>query len=79
VRGSIVGTRKDLQEALDFANEGLVKATVTSAKLEDINDVFDKMKKGQIDGVSFWILLDKINLLLFVFLSPADFVCRVFN
>ncbi len=50
VRGSIVGTRKDLQEALDFANEGLVKATVTSAKLEDINDVFDKMKKGQIDG-----------------------------
>jgi len=50
VRGSIVGTRKDLQEALDFANEGLVKATVTSAKLEDINDVFDKMKAGQIDG-----------------------------
>jgi propanol-preferring alcohol dehydrogenase len=28
----------------------LVKATVTAAKLEDINDVFDKMKKGQIDG-----------------------------
>ena len=50
VRGSIVGTRKDLQEALDFANEGLVKATVTSAKLEDINEVFDKMKAGQIDG-----------------------------
>lgn len=50
VRGSIVGTRKDLQEALEFANEGLVKATVTPAKLEDINDVFDKMKKGQIDG-----------------------------
>jgi len=50
VRGSIVGTRKDLQEALDFANEGLVKATVTPAKLEDINDVFDKMKAGQIDG-----------------------------
>lgn len=50
VRGSIVGTRKDLQEALDFANEGLVRANVTSAKLEEINDVFDKMKKGQIDG-----------------------------
>ena len=45
-----MGTRKDLQEALDFANEGLVKATVTPAKLEDINDVFDKMKAGQIDG-----------------------------
>lgn len=50
VRGSIVGTRKDLQEAIEFANEGKVKANVTSAKLEDINDVFDKMKKGQIDG-----------------------------
>ncbi len=50
VRGSIVGTRKDLQEALEFANEGLVKATVTPAKLEDINDVFDKMKNNKIDG-----------------------------
>lgn len=50
VRGSIVGTRKDLQEAIEFANEGKVKANVTSAKLEDINEVFDKMKKGQIDG-----------------------------
>ncbi|WP_236586188.1 alcohol dehydrogenase AdhP [Sphingobacterium spiritivorum] len=50
VRGSIVGTRKDLQEALDFANEGLVKATVTAAKLEDINSVFDQMKAGKIDG-----------------------------
>lgn len=50
VRGSIVGTRKDLQEAIEFANEGKVKATVTTAKLEDVNDVFDKMKAGKIDG-----------------------------
>ena len=50
IRGSIVGTRKDLQEAIEFAAEGKVKANVTSAKLEDINDVFDKMKKGQIEG-----------------------------
>ncbi len=50
IRGSIVGTRKDLQEAIEFAHEGKVKATVHAAKLEDINDVFDKMKKGQIDG-----------------------------
>ncbi len=50
VRGSIVGTRKDLQEAIDFAVEGKVKATVHSAKLEDINDIFDSMKKGQIEG-----------------------------
>jgi len=50
IRGSIVGTRKDLQEAIEFAKEGKVKANVTSAKLEDVNEVFDKMKKGQIDG-----------------------------
>lgn len=50
VRGSIVGTRKDLQEAIAFANEGKVKANVTAAKLSEINTVLDKMKKGQIEG-----------------------------
>ncbi len=50
IRGSIVGTRKDLQEAIEFAAEGKVKANVTAARLEDVNDVFDKMKKGQIEG-----------------------------
>ena len=50
MRGSIVGTRLDLQESLDFAGQGKVKATVQSAKLEDINDIFAKMHKGQIEG-----------------------------
>ncbi|MCQ6959228.1 alcohol dehydrogenase AdhP [Mucilaginibacter aquariorum] len=50
VRGSIVGTRKDMQEAIAFAVEGKVKAIVHAAKLEDINEVFDRMKKGLIDG-----------------------------
>ncbi|MBK0379606.1 alcohol dehydrogenase AdhP [Mucilaginibacter segetis] len=50
VRGSIVGTRKDMQEAVAFAVEGKVKATIHKARLEDINDVFDKMKAGKIDG-----------------------------
>ncbi|CAH1651356.1 MULTISPECIES: alcohol dehydrogenase AdhP [unclassified Chelatococcus] len=50
VRGSIVGTRLDLQESLDFAASGKVHATVSTAKLEDINAVFDKMHKGQIEG-----------------------------
>lgn len=50
IRGSIVGTRKDMQEAIAFATEGKVKATVHAAKLEDINDIFDKMKKGNIEG-----------------------------
>jgi alcohol dehydrogenase, propanol-preferring len=50
IRGSIVGTRKDLQEAIGFAVEGKVKAIVHAAKLEDINTVFDDMKKGEIEG-----------------------------
>jgi propanol-preferring alcohol dehydrogenase len=50
VRGSIVGTRKDMQEAIEFALEGKVKATVNTAGLEDINLVFDRMKAGEIEG-----------------------------
>ncbi|WP_334175074.1 alcohol dehydrogenase AdhP [Pseudoxanthobacter sp.] len=50
VRGSIVGTRLDLQEALDFAAHGKVHATVAPARLEDINEVFRKMHAGAIDG-----------------------------
>lgn len=50
VRGSIVGTRKDLQEAINFAVEGKVKATIHKARLEDINEVFSQMKAGKIDG-----------------------------
>ena len=51
VRGSIVGTRLDLQEAIEFAQTGRVKAHVSAAvKLEQVNEVFDKMRKGQIEG-----------------------------
>ena len=50
VRGSIVGTRLDLQESLDFAGDGKVKATISTAGLDDINSVFDRMRQGQIEG-----------------------------
>jgi propanol-preferring alcohol dehydrogenase len=50
VRGSIVGTRLDLQEALDFAGEGKVAATVSTDTLEHVNEVFDRMLQGRIDG-----------------------------
>ena len=50
LRGSIVGTRKDLAEAIQFAAEGKVKAHIHKAKLEDINRVFAEMKAGRIDG-----------------------------
>ncbi|MCK0767260.1 alcohol dehydrogenase AdhP [Chromohalobacter canadensis] len=50
VRGSIVGTRQDLQEAVDFAGEGKVEATIATEKLENINDVFQRMIDGKIEG-----------------------------
>ncbi|WP_217475875.1 alcohol dehydrogenase AdhP [Stutzerimonas stutzeri] len=50
ITGSIVGTRADLQEALDFAAEGLVKATIHHGKLDDINQIFDQMRAGTIEG-----------------------------
>jgi len=50
LRGSIVGTRKDMEEAIAFAVEGKVKATVHTTTLENINQVFDDMKKGAIEG-----------------------------
>ncbi|MGZ8268645.1 MAG: alcohol dehydrogenase AdhP [Burkholderiales bacterium] len=50
VRGSIVGTRLDLQEALDFAEQGKVKATVSTERLENINNIFARMHAGDIQG-----------------------------
>jgi propanol-preferring alcohol dehydrogenase len=50
VRGSIVGTRRDLDEAIAFAADGKVKAEVTKVPLAEINAVFDRMKAGKIDG-----------------------------
>jgi len=50
IRGSIVGTRTDLQEAVQFAADGKVKAHVTSDHIENINAIFDKMRAGQITG-----------------------------
>lgn len=50
LRGSIVGTRKDLAEAIEFAHEGKVRAHIHKAALEDINDVFGDLKWGRVDG-----------------------------
>lgn len=50
IRGSIVGTRNDLAEALQFAAEGKVATHYTEDTLDNINPIFDKMRAGQIDG-----------------------------
>ena len=50
VRGSIVGTRKDLIESLEFASLGKVKAHYTVENLDNINDILKRMEEGKIDG-----------------------------
>lgn len=50
VRGSIVGTRKDLQEALDFAGRNKVHAEIAVEPLENINSIFERMRAGKITG-----------------------------
>jgi len=59
VRGSIVGTRNDLQEAIDFAADGQVTAHIESTEpLENINDIFSRMHDGAINGR---VVLDMTN------------------
>jgi propanol-preferring alcohol dehydrogenase len=50
VRGSIVGTRQDLAEALEFYARGQIHPTVATRNLSEINAVFDEMKHGKIVG-----------------------------
>ena len=50
LRGSIVGTRKDLEEALGFAAQGKVKATIEQLPLESINEVFSRLEEGKVNG-----------------------------
>lgn len=46
VRGSFVGTRQDMAEALAFAAAGSVRADSESQPLSAINDVFDRLSRG---------------------------------
>lgn len=50
VRGSIVGTRHDLDEAIEFAAEGKARAEIKTAPLDGINAVFSDLKAGRITG-----------------------------
>jgi propanol-preferring alcohol dehydrogenase len=48
IRGSFVGTRKDMAEALAFAAEGKVKADLELQPLSSINKVFDRLEHGKV-------------------------------
>ncbi|MFT9400239.1 alcohol dehydrogenase AdhP [Acetobacter sp.] len=50
IRGSIVGTRLDMIEALSFFADGKIKSVTQTDKLENINTIFEKLEKGQVEG-----------------------------
>lgn len=50
IRGSIVGTRQDAAEALDFAARGLVKCQVEKAQLKDVNAVLQRVRQNKVEG-----------------------------
>ncbi|ELK20718.1 alcohol dehydrogenase, Zn-dependent [Anoxybacillus flavithermus TNO-09.006] len=39
-----------MQEALDFAARGKVRPIVEAVPLDKVNEVFERMEKGQING-----------------------------
>jgi alcohol dehydrogenase, propanol-preferring len=48
VRGSFVGNRADMAECLAFAAQGKVKADIELQPLSAINDIFDRLQKGDV-------------------------------
>ncbi|MFM0339842.1 MDR/zinc-dependent alcohol dehydrogenase-like family protein [Paraburkholderia fungorum] len=47
IRGSFVGNRRDMAEALAFAADGTVKADIESRPLSAINNVFRRLGNGE--------------------------------
>ena len=50
MRGSLVGTRADMKEALAFAAEGKVKASIETTTLDDVNNVLERLRTGKVTG-----------------------------
>jgi propanol-preferring alcohol dehydrogenase len=48
VRGSFVGTRQDMAEALAFAADGKVKADIELQPLSAVNRIFDRLENGDV-------------------------------
>jgi propanol-preferring alcohol dehydrogenase len=48
IRGSFVGTRRDMTEALAFAAAGKVKADIELQALSSINQIFDRLEHGDV-------------------------------
>jgi propanol-preferring alcohol dehydrogenase len=50
IRGSIVGTRLDLSEALNLAAHGEIKCMITKRPFEEIENVLSDLRNGRVEG-----------------------------
>lgn len=50
VVGSSVGTREDMREVLELAAAGKLRCMTESQPLAEVNQVFERMRRGQING-----------------------------
>ncbi|KLO93836.1 hypothetical protein CEK26_007606 [Fusarium fujikuroi] len=48
--GSVTGSMKDVEEALDFTARGLVRPILSKGKLEDLDQWINKLATGQVAG-----------------------------
>jgi len=50
IKGSIVGTRKDMAEVFEIHRQGKTKVISQSRKLESVNEDFDDVEHGKVDA-----------------------------
>ena len=50
IRSVATGTRDDMRAVLELAAAGKIRCLIQTCRLEDVNQVFDQMRKGQIAG-----------------------------
>ncbi|CAD6192386.1 unnamed protein product [Caenorhabditis auriculariae] len=50
LKGSIVGNRADVDEAMDFVARGIVKVPLEKVKLEEVAEVYQRMLDGKINS-----------------------------
>jgi propanol-preferring alcohol dehydrogenase len=50
ITSTATGTREDLREVLEMAADGKVKCLIETRPLEQINEIFDEMRRAQITG-----------------------------
>jgi len=50
IMSSATGTREDMREVLELAAAGKLRCQVETRSLEQINEIFDEMRKGKITG-----------------------------